>query len=95
VADEILYDYQAMDQAYENMKRIGNTIDTEVDTMGADALRLLSTISGVYAGEYDKKLKELNQNVTELNEEMTARASQLQAEFNNMGHTDIKLGDGF
>jgi hypothetical protein len=26
---------------------------------------------------------------------MTDRARQLQTEFDNMGHTDIKLGDGF
>ena len=95
MADQILYDYQAMDNAYEQMKSISNKISGECENMSQDALRLLETIEGNYAGAYHDKVIQLNERVAELNEEMNQRAGQLQEQFNIMGQTDVKLGDGF
>ena len=96
MADEINYDYESMDNAYENMKRISDKIRDACSDMTADATRLLeSSASGQYALAYKDKVKVLNDAIEELNTEMTDRAKHLQEEFNRMGQSDIKLGDGF
>ena len=95
MADDILYDYRAMDHAYESMKHITDTISGECETLGSDALKLLGTIDGVYSQQYQEKLTKLKNDVLDLNQEMTTRANLLQQEFNAMGQADIKLGDGF
>jgi uncharacterized protein YukE len=95
MADEIHYDYQSMDHAYENMKRIANNIQNTCQDMSQDALRLLQSNGGSYAEGYQAKLTRLNADIQELNDEMTTRAAQLQAQFNAMAEADIRLGDGF
>ena len=78
MADEVWYDYKAMDNAYEAMKRISSRIDGECEAMSGDALRLLTSNGGAYADGYQAKLTKLNTDIDELNSEMTGRASQMQ-----------------
>jgi uncharacterized protein YukE len=95
VADEIQYDYESMDNAYENMKKIVANITQSCEDMTSDALAMLESNGGQYAESYRIKLDKLNREIEELNDEMSARAGRLQSRFDEMGHADIKLGDGF
>lgn len=95
MADLIHYDYESMDDAYENMKRISDKMRQSCEDLTSDAMRLLQGSAGAYADGYQVKVKTLNQHFDELNEQMTNRAKELQKRFDDMGQTDIKLGDGF
>jgi len=95
MADEIHYDYQSMEQAYENMQRIANEIQSTCQDMASDALRLLQSNGGSYAEGYQAKLAQLNNDIEELNNEMTTRATQLREQFAAMAEADAHLGAGF
>ncbi len=95
MAEEIHYDYQSMDMAYENMKRISSNMQSACQEMMSDAMRLLQSSGGSYADGYEVKQKQLNQQFDELNTTMATRAPQLQERFDHMGQTDVKLGSGF
>ncbi len=95
MADLIHYDYEALDDAYENMKRISDNMQVTCEGLTSDALRLLQESAGKYADGYDVKVKELNKLFEELNKMMADRTVELQRRVDDMNLTDIKLGDGF
>ncbi|WP_327006890.1 hypothetical protein OHA72_06175 [Dactylosporangium sp. NBC_01737] len=95
MADLVHYDYESMDNAYEDMKKTSDTMRQSCEDLTSDALRLLQSSAGAYADGYEAKVKKLNAHFEELNDQMTIRAKELQKRFDDMGQMDIKLGDGF
>jgi len=94
MSDEIQYNYDAMDQAYENLLRATRAIEDGIETMTSDTGALLQRIGGQYAAQYESKVRVLKDDFDRLNGELTQRANILQDRFHQMGQTDIKLGDG-
>ena len=92
--DEILYNYQAMDHAFEEMLRVNGQIHDSAQTLEADAKVVLQGMAGAVIDGYESRFKTLLQKVEDSNTYLKEVAKGLQAGFDSMRHTDIKLGDG-
>lgn len=95
MSGQITYNYAAMDQAYEEMLRAKNTIDNEIDRLSTDAQRVLQPMGGSTVDGYNAKLTLINTEIDSLNAILEKARIELQQQFDDMGQTDRKLGDGF
>ena len=68
MADLVHYDYESMDNAYEDMKKTSDTMRQSCEDLTSDALRLLQGSAGAYADGYEAKVKKLNDHFEELND---------------------------
>jgi uncharacterized protein YukE len=94
MSDGILYDYQSMDQAFEEMLRVNKNIESERSTLEGQATRLLDASTGVYAVRYNSEQQEVREMIEESNDFLQRTAQALQRAFDDMGITDLRLGDG-
>ena len=92
--DLILYDYQAMDHAYEEMNQVNKKIQEATQTLADDAHTVLQGMEGPIADGYNIRSSNLKSEVDGLNDWMQKAVGALQDAFNRMHHADIKLGDG-
>jgi uncharacterized protein YukE len=93
--DDLQYDYQSMDHAYEEMLRVNNQIYNTAGDMDKVALNLLEGMAGAVIDGYQDRYTKLVNHVNEANDYLHNTAIGLQAGFDAMHHADIKLGDGF
>jgi uncharacterized protein YukE len=92
--DLILYDYQAMDHAYEEMVQVSKQISDAATTLADDAHNVLQGMEGPVADGYNVRSSNLKSEADGLNDWMQKSVGALQEAFNRMNHADMKLGDG-
>jgi uncharacterized protein YukE len=92
--DLILYDYQAMDHAYEEMMQVSKQLADAASVLADDAHNVLQGMEGPVADGYNARSSNLKSEADGLNDWMIKSVGALQEGFNRMHHADIKLGDG-
>ncbi|MFI5928463.1 hypothetical protein ACIA3K_21195 [Micromonospora sp. NPDC051543] len=87
----IKYDYDSMDVAYDEMKRISDNVITQLDVLEQEAKRVLA-FNGEYVAAYDAKAQKVRDGITTLNDTTLARSKDLADKFADYQSTDRKLG---
>ncbi|WP_433534252.1 hypothetical protein ACQPZK_18885 [Micromonospora sp. CA-249363] len=89
--DYIKYDYNSMDLAYDEMKRISDNVISQLDVLEQEAKRVLA-FNGDYVDAYDLKAQKVRDGITELNDATLLRSKDLAEKFADYQATDRKLG---
>ncbi|MGW5556447.1 hypothetical protein ACWER9_04370 [Micromonospora sp. NPDC003944] len=91
MSDYIKYDYDSMDVAYDEMKRISDAVIAQLDVLQQEAQRVLA-FNGDYVINYDQKAQKVRDGITELNDVTLKRSNDLAERFADYQATDKKLG---
>ncbi|MET7951101.1 hypothetical protein [Micromonospora sp. NPDC005324] len=91
MSDYIKYDYDSMDSAYDEMKRITDNVITQLDVLEQEAKRVLA-FNGDYVLNYEQKAQKVRDGITVLNDATLARSNELAERFADYQATDKKLG---
>ncbi|WP_410813463.1 WXG100 family type VII secretion target [Micromonospora sp. 067-2] len=91
MSDYIKYDYDSMDVAYDEMKRISDAVIAQLDVLQQEAERVLA-FNGDYVTNYDQKAQKVRDGITELNDATLKRSNDLAEKFADYQATDKKLG---
>lgn len=91
MSDYLKYDYDSMDVAYDEMKRISDAVIAQLDVLQQEAQRVLA-FNGDYVKNYDDKAQVIRLGITELNDATLKRSNDLAEKFADYQATDKKLG---
>ncbi|MGW0216352.1 hypothetical protein ACWDXH_18370 [Micromonospora chokoriensis] len=91
MSDLIKYDYDSMDVAYDEMKRINDAVIAQLDVLEQEAKKVLA-FNGDYVTNYEQKAQKVRDGITELNEVTIKRSNDLAEMFGDYQNTDKKLG---
>ncbi|MET8281676.1 hypothetical protein [Micromonospora sp. NPDC005174] len=87
----IKYDYDSMDVAYDEMKRISDNVIAQLDVLEQEAKRVLA-FNGEYVLNYEQKAQKVRDGITDLNNATLLRSKELAEKFADYAATDKKLG---
>ena len=95
MADDIQYNYQALDSAADMLQRNHTQFNDICDRLEAEARAAFGTNSGPSVDAYNQVANDLNQKQTTLNEEFGKRIGDFRVACEDMAQTDKSAAAAF